>query len=106
MASSVVLSHESNTIELASVTGVCKFGYADHLMHTACLQQDSEMHLGHQSHLALGYLDHLCSTWSLIIATVTQSRLSAIISLQCCVSKNKSNVIHFFPLYSYGNQDK
>ena len=86
MASSVVLSHGSNTIELASVTGVCKFGYVDHLMHTAYL------------------LRYICSTWSLIIATVTQW-LSAIISL-CCVSKNKSSVIHFFPPYSYGNQDK
>ena len=59
MASSVVLSHGSNTIALASVTGVCTFGYVDHLMHTAYVQQDSEIHLGHQLHLALGYLDHL-----------------------------------------------
>ena len=59
LASSVLLSHGSNTIELASVTGVCTFGHVDHIMHTAYVQQDSEIHLGHQSHLALAYLDHL-----------------------------------------------
>ena len=58
IAPSVVLSHGSNTIKLASVT-MMHVNLVDEFMYTAYLQQNSEIHLGHQSHVALGLLGHL-----------------------------------------------
>ena len=53
IAPSVVLSHGSNTIKLASVT-MMHVNLVDEFMYTAYLQQNSEIHLRHQSHVALG----------------------------------------------------